>query len=116
MTDAADVLRALLGNGDPHIRHKAAVKMLELGLKVTEVAELKSRVARLEQTPTEITVRTDSTKRLSFQELKQIARQALAEMGGATPNSGETSLGQDTRATAGGTGAGCEPSPSLGTE
>jgi hypothetical protein len=82
MVEAADVLRAFLVCSEPHLRQKAAVKLLELGLKVNEVTVLKSRVARLEQVPTEITVHTDSTEHLSFQDLKQIARQAIAEMRG----------------------------------
>ena len=49
MTDAADVLRALLTNDDPHVRHKAAVKLLEVGTKVVELADLQRRVDDLER-------------------------------------------------------------------
>jgi AcrR family transcriptional regulator len=49
MTEAADVLRALLADADPHLRHKAAVKLIELGVKVTELADLERRVEDLEQ-------------------------------------------------------------------
>lgn len=48
MTGAADVLRALLGSADEHVRHKAAVKLLELGSKVVDLAELADRLAELE--------------------------------------------------------------------
>ncbi len=48
MTQAADVLRALLASADEHVRHKAAVKLIELGVKVAELAELEQRVADLE--------------------------------------------------------------------
>ncbi|HVK09818.1 MAG TPA: hypothetical protein VM597_13665 [Gemmataceae bacterium] len=48
MGEASDVLRALLASGDEHVRHKAGVKVIELGLKVAEVAELERRVAALE--------------------------------------------------------------------
>jgi len=49
MTEAAGVLRAGLTHRDPHIRHKSAVKLIELGVKVTELAELERRVEDLEQ-------------------------------------------------------------------
>jgi hypothetical protein len=49
MGEAAGVLRALLGSEDEHVRHKAAVKLIELGLKVVELAELERRVSELEQ-------------------------------------------------------------------
>jgi hypothetical protein len=49
MAAAADVLRALLADADPHVRHKAAVKLLELGVKVVELADLQRRVEDLEQ-------------------------------------------------------------------
>ena len=48
MAAAADVLREQLAGTDEGIRHKAAVKLIELGLKVTELAELESRVSELE--------------------------------------------------------------------
>ena len=48
MAEAAGVLRALLGNDDPHIRHKAAVKVIELGVKVADLAELEARIGELE--------------------------------------------------------------------
>ena len=49
MTEAAGVLRAGLIHADPHIRHKSAVKLIELAVKVTELAELERRVEELEQ-------------------------------------------------------------------
>ncbi|MGC4051924.1 MAG: hypothetical protein QM757_21490 [Paludibaculum sp.] len=49
MGQAADVLRALLAHKDPHVRHRAAAKLLEVGLKVVELAELEQRVAELER-------------------------------------------------------------------
>jgi hypothetical protein len=49
MTEAAGVLRAGLTDADPHIRHKSAVKLIELGVKVTELAELERRVEELER-------------------------------------------------------------------
>jgi hypothetical protein len=49
MGEAAGVLRALLADGDVNVRHRAAVKLLELGLKVVEMAELQRRVDDLER-------------------------------------------------------------------
>lgn len=49
MSEAADVLRAGLTHDDPHVRHKSATKLIELGVKVTELAELERRIAELEQ-------------------------------------------------------------------
>jgi HEAT repeat protein len=49
MTAAADVLRALLGHQNAHVRHKAAVKLLEVGMKVVELADLQRRVDDLER-------------------------------------------------------------------
>jgi hypothetical protein len=49
MTEAAGVLRAGLTDPDANIRHKSAVKLIELGVKVTELAELERRVEELEQ-------------------------------------------------------------------
>jgi hypothetical protein len=49
MGEAAAVLRGLLGSADEHVRHKAAAKLIELGLKVVELAELERRVSELEQ-------------------------------------------------------------------
>ena len=49
MTEAAGVLRAGLTDPDANIRHKSAVKLIELGVKVTELAELEQRVEELEQ-------------------------------------------------------------------
>jgi hypothetical protein len=48
MTAAADVLRELLASADEHVQHKAAVKLIELSLRVGEAAELQQRVADLE--------------------------------------------------------------------
>jgi hypothetical protein len=49
MTEAAGVLRAGLTDPDANIRHKSAVKLIELGVKVMELAELELRVEELEQ-------------------------------------------------------------------
>jgi hypothetical protein len=49
MTEAVGVLRAGLTDPDANIRHKSAVKFIELGVKVTELAELELRVEELEQ-------------------------------------------------------------------
>lgn len=48
MSAAAGVLRKLLASTDEDVRHKAAVKVLELSLKVSEVAELEKRIEELE--------------------------------------------------------------------
>ena len=48
MTEAAGVLRTGLTDADANIRHKSAVKLIELALKVTELAELERRVEELE--------------------------------------------------------------------
>jgi hypothetical protein len=49
MTSAADVLRELLTNPDPNVRHKSAAKLIELSLKTRDVTELEGRLAALEQ-------------------------------------------------------------------
>lgn len=49
MTEAANVLRSLLADPDPNIRHKSAVKLIELAVKVGEVAELERRLREVEQ-------------------------------------------------------------------
>ena len=49
MTEAATVLRELLKSEDEDVRHRAAVKVLDLGVKVGEVADLQARVAELER-------------------------------------------------------------------
>ena len=48
MTGAANVLREQLGSTDEHLRHRSAVKLIELGLKVAELTELERRVSELE--------------------------------------------------------------------
>ncbi len=48
MAEAADVMRALLADPDPHIRHKAAAKLIELSVRVRDQVELEDRLARLE--------------------------------------------------------------------
>jgi hypothetical protein len=53
MTEAAGVLRAGLTDADVHVRHKSAVKLIELAVKVAELAELERRVEELEQRFTE---------------------------------------------------------------
>jgi hypothetical protein len=49
MTAAADVLRQLLTSKTEGIRLRAADRLIELGLKVTELAELQQRVEELER-------------------------------------------------------------------
>jgi hypothetical protein len=49
MTAAADVLRKLLTSKTESIRLRAAERLIELGLKVTELAELQQRVEELER-------------------------------------------------------------------
>jgi hypothetical protein len=49
MAAASDVLRALLADPDPDVRHRAAVKVIELGARLTELAELVRRVDDLER-------------------------------------------------------------------
>jgi hypothetical protein len=48
MAEAAAVLRNLLADPDPNVRHKSAVKLIELGLKTRDVTELADRLARVE--------------------------------------------------------------------
>lgn len=48
MAEASQVLRKLLAHKDPNVRRLAAAKMIELGLKVAEVAALEQRLAALE--------------------------------------------------------------------
>jgi hypothetical protein len=48
LAEASDVLRGLLADPDPHVKHKSAVKVIELGLKVAELTELQKRVEQLE--------------------------------------------------------------------
>jgi len=48
MATAADVLLALLADAGPDVRHRAAVKVIELGVKLGELADLERRVAELE--------------------------------------------------------------------
>ena len=49
MTGASDALNKLVNHRDPNIRHKAAVKVIELALKVREQADLEERLARIEE-------------------------------------------------------------------
>lgn len=53
MTAAANTLLLLLGSQDEHVRHKTAVKVIDLGVKVIELAELQKRVEELERRLTE---------------------------------------------------------------
>lgn len=46
---AVDVLTALLGHDDAHVRKGAAVEVLRHTVKVTEHAELAERIAKLEE-------------------------------------------------------------------
>ncbi|QDU19731.1 hypothetical protein [Urbifossiella limnaea] len=48
MTSAADLLRGLLADPDPDVRHRAAVKVIELGAKLGELTDLERRIAGLE--------------------------------------------------------------------
>ena len=48
MTAAANVLREQLGSADEHLRHKSAVKLIELGVKVAELTDLERRLSELE--------------------------------------------------------------------
>ena len=48
MSEASRVLRELLGNDDPHVRFRASVKVVELGLKTNEQVELERRISKLE--------------------------------------------------------------------
>jgi len=48
MAEAADVLRKLLKNRDPHVRYKSARAIIELGVKCQELAELQARVEEIE--------------------------------------------------------------------
>jgi hypothetical protein len=47
MTEAANVLRALLSDADPHVRHKAAVKLLEVTMKFKQMAVLHTGIRAL---------------------------------------------------------------------
>ncbi|VTR97821.1 Uncultured bacterium genome assembly Metasoil_fosmids_resub OS=uncultured bacterium PE=4 SV=1 [Gemmata massiliana] len=49
MSEAVDVLRDQLKSADPHVRHKSAVKLIELTLKVQEVTELRQKLEELER-------------------------------------------------------------------
>jgi len=49
MAKASDVLAKLLDSTDENVQHKAAVKIVELGLKLVELAELEQRITELEQ-------------------------------------------------------------------
>lgn len=48
MTKAADVLEKLLDSTDEHVRHKTAVKIIELGTRVIDLEELTQRLEDLE--------------------------------------------------------------------
>lgn len=48
MVEAAGALRTLLANSDPNVRHRAAVKLIELGLRASELVDLEARVSELE--------------------------------------------------------------------
>jgi len=49
MSKAAEVLEKLLDSNDEDVRRHAAVKIIELGLKTTELEELQKQVAELER-------------------------------------------------------------------
>jgi hypothetical protein len=49
MKEASHVLGLLLGHSDPRIQERAAVKVIELGVKLNAVTELERRLEQLEQ-------------------------------------------------------------------
>lgn len=49
MAAAAAALNGLVADADPDVRHRAAVKVIELALKVQERAELEERLGRVER-------------------------------------------------------------------
>ncbi len=49
MLEAANVLRDGLTDPDINIRHKSAVKLIELGIKITELVDMENRVTDLEK-------------------------------------------------------------------
>ena len=49
MGEAAGVLHALLSDPDPHVRHKAAVKVLELGSNLAAIEELSRELDELSE-------------------------------------------------------------------
>jgi hypothetical protein len=48
MAKAADELLALVGHSDADVRHKAAVKVIELGLRTREAVDVEERLAAVE--------------------------------------------------------------------
>ena len=62
MTEAAGVLRSLLTHANAHIRHKAAVKIIELCVKVTELSELEEQVDELSARLNEIEAQPPSAQ------------------------------------------------------
>jgi hypothetical protein len=55
MAAAADVLRTLLADEDPHVRHKAAVKVIELAASLRTQVELEERMGELETRVAQLT-------------------------------------------------------------
>ena len=53
MAEAAGTLRALLADSDPNVRHRAAVKLIELGFRASELVDLEARVSGLERAEAE---------------------------------------------------------------
>jgi hypothetical protein len=49
MNEAASVLKQLVSHKDPRIQERAAVKVIELGMKLNAVTELERRLEQLEQ-------------------------------------------------------------------
>ena len=49
MTSAASALTALVGNRNPDMRFRSAVKVIELALRVREQAEIEERLAAVER-------------------------------------------------------------------
>ena len=49
MGQAADKLAELIGNADPDVALKAAVKVIELSMKAVQLTELEGRLADLEE-------------------------------------------------------------------
>jgi hypothetical protein len=49
LTPATNVLHELLGHKDPDVKHRAAVKVIELAVKVSDLAELQRRMEFVER-------------------------------------------------------------------
>jgi hypothetical protein len=49
MGKASSVLNLLLANSDPNIQHRAAVKLIELSVKLNTITEMERRLEQLER-------------------------------------------------------------------